>query len=497
MITFALIGIVTLQLLVLQLNASIGRSLVREAQLQRANAALSIEGSELAGGERVETQAALLGMQLVPEGSLRFLTGDPRADVARAAAALKAPAHAVAASTGEAGATTPTAGTATAATASGTATETSPSGEAPATAATQPTSSTGESASSSTAAGAPASEAASPSASGTSSASAPTGATGATSAATSSEAPMGAAVGEAGGSGQPNGGGRRVAVLQRRVGGIFAAFFVLLVLAAGRTAYLGVVRGGTLRKAASNEQLTTEAVSAPRGTITDRNGVDLAISEPAQDISADPYLVTDPLGASRQLATLLGQTQSSVLGKLSEHRGFVYLARSLPARAAQEVLALKLAGVSGTPVMRRVYPRGQLAAQVLGMVGTEGAGLAGLEYSHNAQLAGRSGERRVVSDARGQPVSISESHQVLPGKSLTLTLDTNIQQRVEDVLAAVALRYEPKNATAIVMDPRTGAILALANWPRVNANDPSASPQEDMEDRGSASPMNRDRRSRS
>ncbi|MCW3017748.1 MAG: penicillin-binding protein 2 [Solirubrobacterales bacterium] len=274
-----------------------------------------------------------------------------------------------------------------------------------------------------------------------------------------------------------------MAVLQRRVGGIFAAFFVLLVLAAGRTVYLGVVRGATLRKAASNEQLTTEAVSAPRGTITDRNGVDLAISEPAQDISADPYLIADPLSAARQLAPLLGQTQSSVLGELSERRGFVYLARSLPARAAQAVLALKIAGVTGTPVMRRVYPRGALAAQVLGMVGTEGGGLAGLEYSRNAQLAGRSGERRVISDARGQPVSISESHQVAPGKSLTLTLDANIQQRVEDVLAAVGRAYEPKNATAIVMDPRTGAVLAVANWPQVNANDPSASPQEDAEDR--------------
>jgi cell division protein FtsI (penicillin-binding protein 3) len=274
-----------------------------------------------------------------------------------------------------------------------------------------------------------------------------------------------------------------VAVLQRRVGGIFAVFFALLVLAAGRTVYLGVLRGGTLRQAASNEQLTTEAVTAPRGTITDRSGVGLAISEPAQDISADPYLLSDPLGAARQLAPLLGQTQASLLSKLSERRGFVYLARSLPARAAQEVLALKIAGVTGTPVMRRVYPRGALASQVLGMVGTEGAGLAGLEYSRNALLAGRSGERRVVSDARGQPVSISESHQVLPGKSLTLTLDANIQQRAEDVLAAVALRYQPKNATAIVMDPRSGSILALANWPQVNANDPGAYPQEDTQDR--------------
>jgi hypothetical protein len=199
-ITFALIGIVTLQLLVLQLNASIGRSLVREARLQRANAALSIESSELAGGERVETQAAHLGMQLVPEGSLRFLTGHPRAAVARAAAALKAPAR-PAASSGEAGAATPAASTGTAAGALGPATEPSASGAASAAAAAQSTSPAGESGPSSTAVAAPTAEGASSNAPSTSSAP--------SAAATSSEAPTSAAVGEAGGvgSGQANGGG--------------------------------------------------------------------------------------------------------------------------------------------------------------------------------------------------------------------------------------------------------------------------------------------------
>jgi cell division protein FtsI (penicillin-binding protein 3) len=264
---------------------------------------------------------------------------------------------------------------------------------------------------------------------------------------------------------------------------IFAMFFVLLVLAAGRTMYLGVVRGASLRKLASNEQLSTETVIAPRGAITDRDGVDLAVSEPAQDIAADPYLITDPLEAAKQLAPLLGQTQDGVLRKLSERTGFVYLARALPAKAAQEVLALKIAGVTGTPVMRRVYPRGELAAQVLGEVGTEGTGLAGLEYSRNALLTGFPGQRRVVSDAIGQPVSITETKREVPGKSLSLTLDVNIQQRVEDVLGAVARDFDPKDATAIVMDPRTGSILALANWPQVDANDPSASPEEEMEDR--------------
>jgi cell division protein FtsI (penicillin-binding protein 3) len=278
-----------------------------------------------------------------------------------------------------------------------------------------------------------------------------------------------------------------VAGVQRRVGIIFGLFLVLLVVAAGRTVYLGVLRGGSLRRAASDEQLSYETVSAPRGTITDRGGVDLAVSEPAQDISADPYLIADPLAAARQLAPLLGETQSSVLTKLSERRGFVYLARALPAKAAQEVLALRIAGVTGAPVMRRVYPRGSLAAQVLGVVGAEGGGLAGLEYSRNAALTGRAGERRVISDAIGQPVSISEPRRESPGKSLTLTLDTNIQQRAEDVLGAVARVFAPKDATAIVMDPRTGSILALANWPQVNVNDPSlyspAAMSEALEDR--------------
>ncbi len=272
-------------------------------------------------------------------------------------------------------------------------------------------------------------------------------------------------------------------IVQRRIGLIFGFFFLLLVLAAGRTMYLGTVHSGALRKAARTQQLTYETVPAQRGTITDRNGIDLAVSEPAQDISATPYLVKDPLDASRQLAPLLGQSQATLLADLSEHTGFVYLARALGAKAAQTVLGLNIPGISGTPVMRRVYPRGTLAAQVLGIVGTEGNGLTGLEYSHNSLLHGSAGERRVVSDALGQPISIDDVHPEKPGASLSLTLDANIQRRTENVLGAVGKVFDPKDATAIVMDPRTGAILALANWPQVNANDPSAAPEGAIEDR--------------
>jgi cell division protein FtsI/penicillin-binding protein 2 len=274
-----------------------------------------------------------------------------------------------------------------------------------------------------------------------------------------------------------------VATVQHRIGVIFALFFLLLALAAARTLYLGTVRAGTLRKAAQTQQLTNETVPAQRGSIVDRNGVDLAVSEPAQDISATPYLVKEPLQAAQKLAPLLGQTQAQVLAKLSEHSGFVYLARALPARQARAVSALKLEGVSGTPVMRRVYPRGTLAAQVLGFVGTEGRGLSGLEYSQSALLHGTPGERHTVSDARGQPISITNIHTEHPGATLRLTLDANIQQRTEDVLGAVGRVFAPKDATAIVIDPRTGALLAVANWPQVNANDPAASSQAALADR--------------
>lgn len=281
-----------------------------------------------------------------------------------------------------------------------------------------------------------------------------------------------------------------MAALQHRVGYLFACFLLLLVVAGVRALYLGGPHASALRRAAQTQQLTTEVVPAQRGTITDRNGVALAISEPAEEIVADPYLDRDPsqdplrrstLQDAQQLAPLLGQTVVEVLSKLSEHTGFVYLAHALPYNTAHRLLALRIPGVQGTAVMRRVYPRGPLAGQVLGLVGTEGKGLAGLEYGDNSLLSGRPGKRRVVSDAKGQPISISETPQ-RPGASIQLTLDANIQQRAEDELVAVGRAFHPKDSTAIVMDPRSGAILAMASWPRINPNHPEQVSQKALEE---------------
>jgi cell division protein FtsI (penicillin-binding protein 3) len=275
-----------------------------------------------------------------------------------------------------------------------------------------------------------------------------------------------------------------VASVQSRIGALFAVFVALLAVAAARAWYLGVVHGAALRRLAHTQQVTDETVPAQRGTITDRNGTVLAISEPADEISATPYLITEPLKDAERLAPLVGRPQAQVLTDLSERSGFVYLARALPAAQARAVLALNIPGVTGTPTTRRVYPRGALAGQVLGVVGgTAGEGLSGLEYADNAALRGKAGARRVVSDARGQPVSIANVRREAPGAQLRLTLDADIQQRSEAVLSAVGRVFHPHDATAIVMNPDTGAVLAMANWPQMNPNKAQVGSEEELENR--------------
>jgi cell division protein FtsI (penicillin-binding protein 3) len=256
-----------------------------------------------------------------------------------------------------------------------------------------------------------------------------------------------------------------VAAVQQRAGVLFACCLALLTLAASRAVYLGLVRGASLRAAARSEHVTDEPVPARRGTITDRNGAALAVSEPAYEISADPLLIREPLATAAQIAPLLGMSENAVLAKLSERTGFVYLAHALDATDEKKLLALQIPGIEDSPVMKRTYPRGQLAAQVLGALGAEGEGLSGLEYSRNGVIGGEAGARQVVRDGLGTPISISTVRSGHPGAPVQLTLDANIQQRTEEVLAADASVFHPKDETAIVMEPSTGGILAMADWP--------------------------------
>ncbi|HEX8083106.1 MAG TPA: penicillin-binding protein 2 [Solirubrobacteraceae bacterium] len=268
-----------------------------------------------------------------------------------------------------------------------------------------------------------------------------------------------------------------MALIQRRIGLLFAAFLALLAVAAVRAMWLGTVQAGSLRSAAATQQDARVKVPARRGAIVDRRGVQLAVTEPAEDVSATPYLIKDPNAVAKRIAALLGKPEDEILKQLTRRdTGFVYLARRLPSTKARKVHALHIEGLNFEPANRRIYPRDWLASQVLGTVGAEGKGLSGLEYAHEKLLHGVDGERHIINDALGKPISVRDPQPAKPGATLELALDATIQDKTEEVLANVGAKFRPKGATAVVMDPRNGEVLALANWPRVDANDIAGAP---------------------
>ena len=274
------------------------------------------------------------------------------------------------------------------------------------------------------------------------------------------------------GSGRPP-----VRLVERRIGLLFALFLLLLGLAALRATWLGTVRAGSLSERAVSQQIEDIADPAGRGTIEDRNGVELAVSEDSTTVFANPFLIKDPVKVAAKLSPLIGLPEDELLRKLSDREtGFIYLRRKMDATQGEKIEKLEIEGIGTVTEPKRTYPQGFLASQVLGLVGTDNVGLSGLEYSQNDSLSGEDGERRLVKDALGEPVSMIETKRSQPGDDLTLTLDASIQERTEAVLADVGQTYTPQGATAVVMDPRTGELLALANWPRVDANNVDGAP---------------------
>ena len=268
-----------------------------------------------------------------------------------------------------------------------------------------------------------------------------------------------------------------MALVQRRVSLLFTLFLLLLAGAVLRGMWLGTVEGKDLSSKAVAQQVEEVEVSARRGTITDRNGLELAVSEDSSSVYANPFLIKDPGSVAGQLSPLTGLDYDTLIRKLANRKqGFVYLKRKLDADKGKAIAKLKLTGIGVMNEPRRRYPQSWLAAQVLGTVGTDNYGLAGIEQSHEQQLHGTDGKQKIVRDALGKPISLVEQKRDEPGTDLRLTIDATIQERVETVLAGVGQTFRPKGATALVLDPRNGEVLALANWPRANAADPSAAP---------------------
>lgn len=276
-------------------------------------------------------------------------------------------------------------------------------------------------------------------------------------------------------------------LIERRIGLLFALLLLLMAIAAGKALKLAIFDGSQMASAARSQQRQDLVVPAARGTISDRSGVPLAVSEAADDISATPYLIKDPRAAARKLAPLLEKDEGELLDALTRRdTGFVYLAKTVPAARAEKVAALGIEGIDHTPTQRRVYPRGFSASQLIGFVNAEDNGAAGLEYSLNKELHGTDGLRRFVRDGVGDDITVRDLRTTRPGQAVRLTIDSNIQAYTEKVLGTVGSTYRPKGATAIVSDPASGEILALANWPRVDANEPGKAPSWAMTNRATS-----------
>jgi cell division protein FtsI/penicillin-binding protein 2 len=268
-------------------------------------------------------------------------------------------------------------------------------------------------------------------------------------------------------------------VIERRIGLLFACFLLLFCLALGRAAWLQGIQGGSLSADAQSQHTQTVTIPGQRGSILDRRGRELAVSEDAADVVATPYQVEHPSAAARRLAPLLHVSRSDIQRALSDRSsGFAYLARKVDLSSADQVRKLGIAGIATVPSSRRIYPEGKLAAQVIGSVGVDNQGLTGLEASDNDLLGAASGERAVTLDGLGKEIERNTVAGAQHGEDVKLSIDAQIQARTEEVLANVGATYQPKDATAIVMDPRNSQILAMADWPTFDPSDPgAASPQ--------------------
>jgi cell division protein FtsI (penicillin-binding protein 3) len=269
-------------------------------------------------------------------------------------------------------------------------------------------------------------------------------------------------------------------VIERRIGLLFAGFLLCFCVIGARAFWLQGVQGSKLASEAVSQQ--TEAISLPslRGSVLDRRGNALAASEDTATVFAVPPEVTKPALAAEKLAPILDLSESKVLGAVSGETTYSVLAKQVDLPTAKRIERLDLQGIGQDPDSRRTYPQGELAAQVIGAVGSENEGLTGLEAGEESVLSGTDGERRIVTDATGEPIRLETAQEAEDGEDIQLTLDPAIEGKTEEVLAEVGETYAPKGATAIVMDPRNSQVLAMANWPPVDPTDLSSASSEDL-----------------
>jgi cell division protein FtsI (penicillin-binding protein 3) len=268
---------------------------------------------------------------------------------------------------------------------------------------------------------------------------------------------------------------------------IFLSLWASVVV--GRLAELQLAQGGRYRARAQRQQERRIEVSPLRGSIFDREGRPLAVSVEASSVYAIPDEVRNPAATARVLARHFGQSEAAIIARLTQKKGFVWLARKLDRSAAIALAAEKIAGVHFVTETKRSYPKGRLAANVLGYVGTDDKGLGGLEHFYDSTIRGKPGEIVALTDARRSTYGEAEAPSGRPpeeGASLFVSLDSGIQFAVERELAAAVAEAQAKSGVAILLDPSDGAILAMATVPSFDPNDYGRSTGESRRNRAIA-----------
>src|SRR6266511_4289933 len=260
-------------------------------------------------------------------------------------------------------------------------------------------------------------------------------------------------------------------LVNRRIRLFLAALTIAFAALLLRATWLQGVRAESLSQLGRTQHREAVTIPAGRGTIYDRRGVELALGERATTIYANPMQIANPRAAAVAVERTLGVKADRVYPLLADRsRGFVYVARQADPAQAAALQRKKLPGFGFYPEERRSYPQRSVAAQVLGYVGIDGNGLSGLELQLDRELAGRAGKETVVKDPAGRVIDVVGQRRETPGRDLFLTLDHGIQANAEEVLRATVRKWAAKSASAIVLDPRTGSILAMAVQPGYDAN---------------------------
>lgn len=258
----------------------------------------------------------------------------------------------------------------------------------------------------------------------------------------------------------------------RIVGFLFMTFFTII---ASKAVYLQIFRGPWLSQKAAYEYEKYLTLNGKRGTIYDTKHKEMAVSIEVTSIAAHPAQIRSAKTATLAIAKKLEIDRNKLYRRLVSDKAFVWIKRQVTPKEAKAVRNFKMKGIGFIPEHNRFYPNRMLAAQVVGFTGTDGRGLEGIEFSYDTYLKGASGTFKIFKDALGRgfsPAFASETYNMpdYSGKNLILTIDRTIQYITERALKQAVTGFSGKSGMAIVMAPKTGAILALAHYPFFNPN---------------------------